>query len=515
MQKFKRISAIITTAFLLLSLAVPAAAAPLTGTVTMKDTAGATKTSSVYEAHRVVTWNASKVGSEVLYTDMALNFLYKQAIVDTLGAPLTAGSADAEVLKALSAVTDAAKMEALGVALSEVTHTADATATAGVFTALPYGYYLIRETENNANDGTVLSKPILVSVPDKDTGAADVSVTVKTSKANVTKDILRGEGASVTTAKSADVKIGDTVKFQLTASVPTYAANATGIQYFLTDTLSAGLTLDQNSVVVMADGKLLTAADYTVTVTGGNVLKIDFTYANIKNAKLLTATYSAVLNEKATLGATGNPNSVTLTYTNNPGTGTSYTTPEQHTVVYTTAINLTKVGGEKEKLAGAEFEIYSDAACTTPVKFYSYKVVTDATGTHVTTELEKNIAGKIITDKDGVASFVGLIAGDYYIKETKAPAGYDLLKQVIPVKISVQLPTSITTGKEQATWKVIGDQFIENNGVFAGEIVNTKGFRLPGTGGMGTTIFVICGVSLLVLAGGLFFVYSRKNRAKS
>ncbi|MEG1924892.1 MAG: SpaH/EbpB family LPXTG-anchored major pilin [Ruthenibacterium sp.] len=521
MKRFKRLSAIILAAALLFSLAIPSLAADPVGMITMKDPAGNVKIDSTYKAYRVVAWNMSKLGSDVVYTDMALTAAYKSTLINTLGGTLTAASTDAEVLDALSNVKDHLKMATLAVELSKVPGQTPYTAAAGVFTGLPYGYYLVMETENKANDGTVLSKPILVSVPSKTDGAVNVSVTVKTSTANVEKDIVLGEGPMTKTVKSAEKKIGDTVNFKLSATIPTYAANAENITYYITDTLSKGLTLDLSSVVVTgADGAVIPAASHykaSETVTAADtVLKIDFEYAAIKDAGPLTIAYRATLNEKASIGSIGNPNSVTLTYSNNPGVGgNTYTTPKKHTLVFTTGIQLTKVDEHGAPLAGATFGIFSDAACSNPIGFYTYKITTDAQGTHITTELEKNTTGQITTGDDGIASFTGLIAGEYFIKEITAPAGYNLLKAPISVTIGVTLPSAIITGNETAAWTVSGENFTESSGTFKSNVINTKGFQLPGTGGMGTTLFILGGGSLLILACGLLFLYRKKNRTTS
>ncbi|MEG2165197.1 MAG: SpaA isopeptide-forming pilin-related protein [Ruthenibacterium sp.] len=291
--------------------------------------------------------------------------------------------------------------------------------------------------------------------------------------------------------------------------------------YYITDTLSKGLTLDLSSVVVTgADGAVIPAASHykaSETVTAADtVLKIDFEYAAIKDAGPLTITYRATLNEKASIGTIGNPNSVTLTYSNNPGVGgNTYTTPKKHTLVFTTGIQLTKVDEHGAPLAGATFGIFSDAACSNPIGFYTYKITTDAQGTHITTELEKNTTGQITTGDDGIASFTGLIAGEYFIKEITAPAGYNLLKAPISVTIGVTLPSAIITGNETAAWTVSGENFTESSGTFKSNVINTKGFQLPGTGGMGTTLFILGGGSLLILACGLLFLYRKKNRTTS
>ncbi|MEG1012403.1 MAG: SpaH/EbpB family LPXTG-anchored major pilin [Ruthenibacterium sp.] len=523
----KRFASLLVAALVMLSLSAPAFAASPLGSVTMKDTAGNVKVNSTYEAYQIVTWNMSELDGQFLYTDMVLNAAYRNAIIGEIGAPLSAASTDAEILKAiadLNETTQAGKIAALAVALSKVTRPADYTAASGVFSNLPYGYYLIRETANNATDGTVLSKPILVSVPDRAAGNPAISVTVKTSTATIDKDIVLGEGPTATTAKSAEKKIGDTVNFKLSATIPSYAADATGIVYSITDLLSKGLSFTADSVVVKAaNGSVIPALDhYTVTTAapdseGNLALKIDFVYDKIKDAGALSISYSAVLNTSAIIGSQGNRNSVSLTYSNQPGVNT-YTTPQEHTVVYTTGIELTKLAkGELSnlKLEGATFGLYSDPACTKPARFYTYKLITDKDGhTVISTELiPGDAAGTVTSDFNGVVHFTGLIAGTYYIKETKAPAGYNLLKDVIVLTVSVKLPPAIHTGLESAQWTTTNTSFDNKGGIFHADIMNTKGFQLPGTGGMGTTLFTLGGASLLAVAGGLFVYYRKKNRA--
>ncbi|MEG2455530.1 MAG: SpaH/EbpB family LPXTG-anchored major pilin [Oscillospiraceae bacterium] len=522
MKTFKRFGAIFIAALLLLTLSLPALAVtvpPPPGSITMQDEHGKTKTESAYVAHKIVTWSATVSG---VYNDMVLNGTYRPALIKELGAPLTETSTDGEILKALAAVTDTAKVAKLAVALSQVID-AGTPAVAGVFSNLSYGYYLVIETSNGATDGTVRSKPILVSVPDHN-GTAAVVVTVKTSKADVDKHIVGVNNGAVTPTKTAQLNIGDVVDFKLTATVPTYAGDVkdSDVVYVVEDTLSKGLKFNYKSdgpnfIVKDSTGATLDSVHLyhlrqEATPEGGNRMQLTFVYGRIKDLGQITIEYSATLCAEASVGAVGNPNRVTLQYSNNPGvSGSVHTTPPKHTIVYTTGIKLTKIDGSTpaKPLAGAQFRIYKNAQCEQAVPFYTYNVPTDGSER----VLVKSETGIVTTGADGIAYFAGLTAGDYYIREIKAPDGYDLLKDPIHIKIGVTLPLDTTLGTEPATWRLEAGEFTVENGIFLSAVKNTLGFHLPGTGGMGTTIFTVAGVSILALAGGLCLLYYKKKRA--
>ncbi|MEG1579302.1 MAG: isopeptide-forming domain-containing fimbrial protein, partial [Oscillospiraceae bacterium] len=294
------------------------------GSITMQDEGGKIKADSTYLAHKIVTWKATVAG---VYNDMVLNPVYRPALIKALGAPITDASADGDILKALSALTDTAKIAKLAVALSQVTDPG-IPAVAGVFSGLDYGYYLVIETSNAATDGTVRSKPILVSVPDNK-GSAAVVVTVKTSKADVDKQIVGVNNGAVTPTKTAQLNIGDVVDFTLTATVPTYAGDVsdTDVVYVIEDTLSKGLRFRFKSdgpsfIVKDSKGTILDAVHLyhlrqEATPEGGNRMQLTFVYSRIKDLGQITIEYSATLCENASVGAVGNPNRVTLQYSNN------------------------------------------------------------------------------------------------------------------------------------------------------------------------------------------------------
>lgn len=266
--------------------------------------------------------------------------------------------------------------------------------------------------------------------------------------------------------------------------------------------------------------------------------------------------YNAVLNEEADRTKKGNKNTVDLTFSNNPnheyGGDDEPTdseknddkvigkTPESNTKTYTTGIKVVKVDAKTgERLEGAEFELAGDAlnqvVYTTVTEFeasdsgtyyklkngtYTDEVPTSATEQYydstttmykIKTSSEQNKpqeSGKVsnITDISGVATFEGLGAGTYTLKETKAPDGYNLLSDETSIVIDAA-PTLEGPG-----WTLNGEAVsLEDGQLFIKEyrIENNKGVTLPGTGGIGTTLFYVIG-GLLVAGSGVLFVTKKR-----
>ncbi len=506
-----------------------------TGSLTMLDESGAQKTTSSYSADQIVKFDASVLNGKTVYTNMKLNPDYKSTMVQNLG--LAGGASDSDVLNALSSLdekNDAAKISALAVALKSVKPSTsgftNTTTSNGKFSSLPYGYYLVLETANNADDGTVLSKPILVGVPVK--GAAtvtpDVTVTVKTDKATVEKKIVvpdPSDGSKNILVDSSTAAVGDTVRYQSLSTIPTYSADASGITYNVTDTFSKGLTyqgIDAVKIVEDNNGSytekktLASGTDYTLSTDnlGGATFRLSLSNdQEIKNwgnaGYKLLVTYHAVLNSSANSGSVGNPNSIHLTYSNNPGE-TDRTTPDDTVITYTNRLVVTKKDSGGATLSGATFELHRQNG-------------KDASGNPVWGDP----VDTQITDGSGLATFSKLQQGTYELVETKAPDGYNLSDPVIftvnAKNGGVQIPDAniaVTQVGNAAALDFKAVWSCDNNNVSIDGttgnlnlgITDTKGFVLPGTGGIGTTIFTVCGIGIIALGCCLALVYNRKKK---
>lgn len=386
------------------------------------------------------------------------------------------------------------------------------------FTDLDYGYYVV------AVPGATLANAsgqyaTLVSVD-----STNVTANIKGDLPTVDKKVqVNGNGAD-----TADAKIGDTLTFTLTSTIPDMSAYDT-YTFNFKDTLSKGLTYgDITSVTVEGvDAPLVKDTDYTVTTTpaaAGNTLltvgMTDFKNKQQTNAgKKITVTYTATLNENAVVGGAGNVNSATIQYSNDPSsTGTGESEPDK-VRVFTYGFTVDKYTGDNyndaaTRLAGAEFTLTAKGD-TSAIKFVQVNAVSATEDAVYRVAKAGETAGTtttITTPANGKVVFQGLKNGEYTLTETKAPAGYNKLASAIGVKVNGSNDgTDTTNATVNITYNndnndTTYDQ-TASNGVIP--VQNKSGAILPGTGGMGTIAFTVIGV--LVIALGVAWTLKRKN----
>ncbi|MBK4350739.1 SpaH/EbpB family LPXTG-anchored major pilin [Bifidobacterium longum] len=405
---------------------------------------------------------------------------------------------------------------------ADKTATVSAGATNGnytaTFTGLDYGYYVV------AVPGATLANTsgqyaTLVSVD-----STNVNANIKGSLPTVDKKVqVNGNGAD-----TADAKIGDTLTFTLTSTIPDMSAYDT-YTFNFKDTLSKGLTYgDITSVTVEGvDAPLVKDTDYTVTTTpaaAGNTLltvgMTDFKNKQQTNAgKKITVTYTATLNENAVVGGAGNVNSATIQYSNDPSsTGTGESEPDK-VRVFTYGFTVDKYTGDNyndaaTRLAGAEFTLTAKGD-TSAIKFVQVNAgsaTEDAVYRVAKADETAGTTTTITTPANGKVVFQGLKNGEYTLTETKAPAGYNKLASAIGVKVNGSNDgTDTTNATVNITYNndnndTTYDQ-TASNGVIP--VQNKSGAILPGTGGMGTIAFTVIGV--LVIALGVAWTLKRKN----
>lgn len=528
MKKVFAAAAAIATVFGLAATTVATANAADNATLTVSTT-DAKFAGKTVNAYKMFSATVSGDGKAVSYT---LTDEWKPFFKDSTASGLT-GATDANINdKANDYVSKltgndlvAFATKASNWAQTTTNHiTANATATVSknaatdgkytaTFTGLDYGYYVV------AVPGATLANAsgqyaTLVSV-----GSANVNASIKGDLPTVDKKVqVDGTGKDAT-----DAKIGDTLTFTLTSTIPDMSAYDT-YTFNFKDTLSKGLTFGQVNSVKVGDTTLTKDTDYTVSTSKDSqnntlltVAMKDFKTKQQANAgKKITVTYTATLNKDAVVGGHGNTNSATIQYSNNPSTGGTGESEPSKVRVFTYGFTVDKYTGDEytdgaARLAGAEFTLAPKNGA--PMSFVQVNAGS-ATANAVYRVAKADDTGAttiITTPQSGKVDFQGLKNGEYTLTETEAPAGYNKLASAIGVKVEGQNNgTDTTNATVTITYNndngSVYDQ-TASNGVIP--VRNKSGVVLPGTGGMGTIAFTVIGV--LVIALGVAWTLKRKN----
>lgn len=362
-----------------------------------------------------------------------------------------------------------------------ISATKKATATSNTvsFTGLDLGYYLV-DTSLGALCGLDTTKP-------------DAIIIEKNQVPDIDKKVEDSEGNWVT---ENTAKIGDTVNYKVTITVQT--ANN---RYVLHDTMSEGLTFNKDSVKVTVNNTVVDATNHYTLVTeniGGETFNIKFEdsyIATLDAGTNIVVTYSAVVNAKAKVDSDKNTNEAHLVY------GNEHKTEKHETKTYLYEFDLIKFSGSTKKLlGGAQFKLYDAETGGNEIKL----VKDNTTGIYrVATATETPVA-YIETVEGKTVKISGLDKKVYYLEETVSPAGYNGLTERVKVDLSTG-SKKVTTGYfndgtyDESLASSIGGVAVENN----------AGTTLPGTGGIGTTIFYVIGGGLMVAAAILLITKKR------
>ena len=514
------------TMILSMSMTAFAAEAPK-GTLTVNNTV-AGKTLDLYQI-----FTATKNGDNVAYT---LNSAYEGFFQNKItGASKLTGEALSE--KAYAYVKeqvgdDGSKgatfaKDILGWILSasgetktavESTHsTADTADTKTVIDNLVYGYYVVyplgaTDTSTAPGNETVKSVTSLVNVTD-----TTVTINMKSNYPTVVK--------KVNDKNADDVNIGDTVTYTLTSKVPDMTGYTSYVFNFK-DTLAKGLTFGSITSVKIGDVTINadtdgTKAENTYTLTtknnedGTTEIKIEMNKSLASNANKagqeIKVTYTATLNKDAVTGFDPNTNKATVEYSNKPGTNEKGESEPSIVDVHTFDFTIFKYYLKDETqtaLANAEFELYkantAGNAADTDAKI---NIVDEGKGVYrQATADEAKVTGftsaKIVSDDDGKVLVKGLEAGTYYLRETKAPEGYN--KLLSDIKVEIKPVYDKTTGKLTSysvdytyNGKTTNGAAITNKTDSPEVAVENKtGAQLPSTGSKGALMVTLAGIVL-------------------
>lgn len=331
---------------------------------------------------------------------------------------------------------------------------------------------------------------------------------------NDAEDTIAPQGVTTET-KAGDFAIGDTVTYQLTSKVP----DMTGYNSYtfkFVDTLSKGLDLKEVLSVKVGNTTLTAKSSGENTYAlaydkGKRILTVtlnDF-YNSYKNRtdEVITVVYTATLNKDAEIGMNPNTNKAIVEYSNKPGTNETGKSEPSEVDVHTFDFKIYKhylTGETKNPLKGAEFELYK----ANTDEDNKVKIVKDKDGTYRQATPEEagatGFTSAIITSgNDGYAHVKGLEAGIYYLRETKAPEGYNKLTG--DIKITITAVYDETSGKLKSysvTYKYGDAGEIKGEDITAGEnhpevpVENKAGAQLPSTGSKGALMVTLAGIVL-------------------
>lgn len=490
-MKTKKFAVLLFTLILVLGL-FPMGVFAASTTVTPNSTASITINNAVendvLEAYKVVDITYDETSNHVSYV---WNSAFADYFAQTNSVTNSANQAyTVEQFAAL--IADSAELKNLlaglpkYIANNNIAAAKTVTVTSGTatFEDLAMGEYFIRPTNTTSVYQLMLQKiePTVVSGTYK---IDDVSFSAKHRKVTIKK-----------TADKTSVTKGEKVAYTVTVDIPTYSAEATDKTINVSDLLPDGLTIDTDSINVKIDGADVDSNAYTLNTTATN----DYTFKlsvstnqytdrwTDEGGKQLVITYTATLNNDNTTEVNvKETNTATFDYSFYPYVENSHKQKTDMVDVTTFAIKIDKYvnGSPDTKLANAKFDLYRTA--------------TTAGGTETiphTTIKGIKLESDVVTNASGVATFKKYEANgtkyDYYIVETQAPNGYNILAKAVKVNFT----------DAEAT-----------NGVYTVEVPNSSGITLPITGDEGIVIFTVIGIAFMAGAVILFVLFHKKAKA--
>ncbi len=501
MKTIKRISAVLFAVILVAIMAAPAFAVEHKGSIKITDVTP-TKTYNIYRIFDMTadvneTDPSNPVINGVFYTvnsawteffeagGAGAEYLLDSDSADGLPVTVFGGHnkyiniIDANVAEFSQAAQEYVISKNLAPTASQNAPAAGVTPMEVNFTGLDLGYYLVYPYGATQLKGTNASICALTTTD------FDQEIVAKSEYPTIEKTV----GSGVT---EDSYNVGDELEFTIRGVVPD-TTGYTSYIYKVSDQMSAGLELQTNTLAVKVGSTTLTDTDLedkTVSTSG-----FSFKIKDIDDNTVYTVGDEILVTYKVKITAaalTTDPqtNSAKVTYSNDPRSSSETDTDESTPVVvkiYTGTIQINKVDSESataNKLQGVKFVLKNSED-----KYYHQ----DQTSKEVTWVDEAN-ATEVITDGDGKALFEGLADGTYYIHETAGLTGYNELKEDVAV--------------------IVKSETEHQNHVVVQDIVNKKGLELPGTGGIGTTVFYTLG-AILVLGAGILLISKRKMNSKA
>lgn len=393
--------------------------------------------------------------------------------------------------------------------LTTPVQTVESSKDTTVINGLVAGYYLVKDKDGSQKDTQDAYTKFIVQV------VGDTEAAIKSGVPTVTKKVKDINDSEESSEKnptgwqdSADYDIGDYVPYQITGTMPANINDYATYKYEFTDTMSQGLTYvndkDHKTTIKIGNTDVTGSFAETSTTKDGSTI-VKWTCDNLKGIEGVTldanttvvVNYTAKLNENAVIGDDGNPNTVNLTYSNNPnkgGEGNTGKTPDDKNIVFTYKAVVNKVDQDRKSLAGAGFTLQ--------------KKVNGAY-----TDVKSFTAGEATT-----FTFKGLDDGEYKLIESTTPAGYNT---ITPIEFTISATHDEESADPKLTELTVSKVSGEANftadteaGSLTTDVVNKKGSVLPSTGGMGTTLLYAVGGVLVALAAAYIIISKKHEKAE-
>ena len=500
-MKTKKFAVLLFTLILALGLfpmGVFAASSTVTATSTASITINNAVKDDVLKAYKVVDITYDETSNHVSY---AWNSAFADYFAQTNSVTNSANQAyTVEQFAALTADSDDLKNLLAGLPkyIADKNIAVAKTATVGeggtaTFANLAMGEYFIRPSSTTSVYQLMLQK-IEPKVEEDSEGnphyvIEDVTFTAKKEEVTITK-----------TADKTSVTKNEKVAYTVAVDIPTYSAEATDKTIYVSDLLPDGLTIDTASINVKIDGADVnpTAYNLDTTATKDYTFKLSVSTQQYTNSwtnqggNKLVITYTATLNNDNTTEVNViETNTATFDYSFYPYVENSHKQKTDKVDVTTFAIKIDKyvAGSHATKLADAKFDLYRTAT--------DAEIAAGVTETipHTTINGIK-LESDVVTNDSGVATFEKYEANgtkyDYYLVETQAPHGYNILAEAVKVNFT----------DAEAT-----------NGVYTVKVPNSSGITLPITGDEGIVIFTVIGIAFMGGAVILFVLFHKKAKA--
>ena len=553
MKTKRRLLALVLVVLMTMALAIPAFA-DTTGKITITNAVSG-KTYKAYKifdlaegydkGDYVYTWTGDTSDLPTGYATY-FTFTEKTTGVYTVTATDDAKDTDGQLTSGAIAILAAMK------GTTETGKVTASSATAEI-TGLAPGYYYVTSTQGSAvvvtttkPNATISDKnvsPTWDNEPENPEGGEDPNpgkVIIDTEphcgKELGTAHTAHTDDCYKTTVNS--VNIGDTVTFNISINATNYDLDKLITYYYVTDTLPAGMTYNNDMVVKVDTTSYTPTANTNVesfTDPDGGTFSLRFKWAKLNTAgdalesiysgmfHTINITYTATVNDTAVIGAAGNVNKANFTYDTYepvPGVDPEDPTPdpdpdpdpdnEKETTTYIYSLGVFKHDSSDNALSGATFSLHKGSSTAAAIAFYT-NTTDAAAGVYTynivdTTKLSadsgadgKYVGGKttFTTGSTGTLEFKGLEAGTYYLVEETAPTGFNKLTS--PIEIIIAEVTADATTSNTYTESI----------AYEADVLNNKGTELPATGGIGTTLFVSFGM-IAMLGTGVFLVTNKR-----